>query len=187
MKQTALFFGSFNPIHHGHVNVARAAIETGKIKEVVFIVSPHNPFKRDVDLLPEQQRLDFVSSVLSREKQMTYSDVEFQLSRPNYTINTLRHLDVFPGSKTHTLLMGADIFVQMKTWQGASEMLSHNLMIYPREGWQLPEKSDKITLLDSPMISISATMIRQKVEKQEEINHLVSEEVAAYFYETNLK
>jgi nicotinate-nucleotide adenylyltransferase len=187
MKQTALFFGSFNPIHHGHVNVARAAIETGKIKEVVFIVSPQNPFKRDVDLLPEQQRLDLVSSVLSREKQMTYSDVEFQLSRPNYTINTLRHLDVFPGSKTNTLLMGADIFVQMKTWQGAAEMLSHDLMIYPREGWQLPEKSDKITLLDSPMISISATIIRQKVEKQEEINHLVSEEVASYFYETNLK
>ena len=117
---------------------------------------------------------------------MTFSDVEFQLSRPNYTINTLRHLDVSPDSNTHTLLMGADIFVQMKTWQGAAEMLSHDLMIYPRLGWQLPEKSNKVTLLDSPMISISATMIRQKVEQQEEINHLVPEEVAAFFYETHL-
>ena len=187
MKRTALFFGSFNPIHHGHLNVARAAIETGKIKEVVFIVSPQNPFKRDVDLLPEQQRLGLVSSVLSREEHMTFSDVEFQLSHPNYTINTLRHLDVSPDSNTHTLLMGADIFVQMKTWQGAAEMLSHDLMIYPRLGWQLPQKSDKITLLDSPMISISATMIRQKVERQEEINHLVPEEVATFFYETHLK
>ena len=105
MKRTALFFGSFNPIHHGHLNVARAAIETGKIKEVIFIVSPQNPFKRDVDLLPEQQRLDLVSSVISGEEQMTFSDVEFQLSRPNYTINTLRHLDVSPESNTHTLLM----------------------------------------------------------------------------------
>ena len=187
MKRTALFFGSFNPIHHGHLNVARAAIETGKIKEVIFIVSPQNPFKRDVDLLPEQQRLDLVSSVISGEEQMTFSDVEFQLSRPNYTINTLRHLDVSPESNTHTLLMGADIFVQMKNWEGAAEMLSNYLMIYPRLGWQLPEKSDKITLLDSPMISISATMIRQKVERQEEINHLVPEEVATFFYETHLK
>jgi nicotinic acid mononucleotide adenylyltransferase len=75
----------------------------------------------------------------------------------------------------------------MKTWQGAEEMLSHDLMIYPRAGWQLPEESHKIKLLDSPMISISATMIRQKVERQEEINHLVPEEVAAFFYETHLK
>ena len=118
---------------------------------------------------------------------MTCSDVEFQLSRPNYTINTLRHLDVLNDSNTHTLLMGADIFVQMKTWQGAAEMLSHHLMIYPRAGWQLPEKSEKITLLDSPMISISATVIRQKVDQLEEINHLVPEEVAAFFYETHLK
>ena len=125
-------------------------------------------------------------SVLSRKKQMTYSDVEFQLSRPNYTINTLRYLDVLPDSNTHTLLMGADIFVQMKTWQGAEEMLSHNLMIYPRAGWQLPEESEKITLLDSPMISISASMIRQKVEQQEDIKHLVPNEVAAFFYETQI-
>jgi len=187
MKRTALFFGSFNPIHLGHLSVARAAIETGKIKEVIFIVSPQNPFKRDVDLLPEEQRLGLVSSVLSRQEQMICSDVEFQLSRPNYTINTLRHLNVFTESNTHTLLMGADIFVQMKTWQGAAEMLSHDLMIYPRAAWQLPEENDKITLLDSPMISISATMIRQKVEQQEEINHLVPEEVAAFFYETKLK
>lgn len=187
MKRTALFFGSFNPIHLGHLSVARAAIETGKIKEVIFIVSPQNPFKRDVDLLPEEQRLGLVSSVLSRQEQMICSDVEFQLSRPNYTINTLRHLNVFTKSNTHTLLMGADIFVQMKTWQGAAEMLSHDLMIYPRAAWQLPEENDKITLLDSPMISISATMIRQKVEQQEEINHLVPEEVAAFFYETQLK
>ena len=120
-----------------------------------------------MDLLPEQQRLGLVSAVLSRQKKMTCSDVEFKLSRPNYTINTLKHLDVLPDSNSHTLLMGADIFVQMKTWQGAAEMLSHNLMVYPRAGWQLPEESDKITLLDSPMISISATMIRQKVERQE--------------------
>ena len=77
--------------------------------------------------------------------------------------------------------MGADIFVQMKTWQGAAEMLSHDLMIYPREGWELPEESDKITLLDSPMISISATMIRQKVERLEEFNLLVPEVVAKFF------
>jgi nicotinate-nucleotide adenylyltransferase len=83
--------------------------------------------------------------------------------------------------------MGADIFVQMKTWQGAAEMLSYDLMIYPRLGSQLLEKSDKITLLECPMISISATMIRQKIERQEEINHLVPEEVATFFYETHLK
>ena len=96
-------------------------------------------------------------------------------------------MDVSPDSNTHTLLMGADIFVQMKTWEGATEMLSNDLMIYPRLGWQLPEKSDKITLLDSTMISISATMIRQKVERQEEINHLVPEEVATFFYEAHIK
>ncbi|MEC7173781.1 MAG: nicotinate (nicotinamide) nucleotide adenylyltransferase [Bacteroidota bacterium] len=187
MKRTALFFGSFNPIHHGHLNVAQAAIDTGKIKEVIFIVSPQSPFKSDVDLLPEQQRLRMVSSVLSSQKQMTCSDVEFQLSRPNYTINTLRNLNVFPGSNTHTLLMGADVFAQIKSWQNAEEILSHDFMIYPRGGWEIPDESDKITLLDSPMMSISATMIRQKVKQQEEISHLVPEEVAAFLYETHLK
>ena len=187
MKRIALFFGSFNPIHHGHLSVAKAAIDTGKIKKVIFVVSPQNPFKREVDLLPEQQRLDLVSLVLSRQEQMICSDVEFHLSRPNFTINTLRHMEVVPHSNTNTLLMGADIFDQMKNWQGAAEMLSHDLMIYPREGWELPKVADNITLLDSPMISISATMIRQKVERQEEINHLVPEEVAAFFYETHLK
>ena len=187
MKRIALFFGSFNPIHHGHLSVAKAAIDTGKIKKVIFVVSPQNPFKREVDLLPEQQRLDLVSLVLSRQEQMICSDVEFHLSRPNFTINTLRHMEVVPHSNTNTLLMGADIFDQMKNWQGAAEMLSHDLMIYPREGWELPKVADNITLLDSPMISISATMIRQKVERQEEINHLVPEEVAAFFYETHFK
>tara|TARA_B100001989_G_scaffold224008_1_gene178251 strand:- start:1806 stop:2369 length:564 start_codon:yes stop_codon:yes gene_type:complete len=183
MKRIALFFGSFNPIHYGHLNVAKAAIQTGIVEEVDFIVSPKNPFKRDVDLLPEQQRLDLVLSVLSNEDQMNCNDIEFHLPRPNYTIRTLRHLGIDPLANTHTLLMGADIYHQMKTWQGATEMLSHHLTIYPREGWQLPQASDNIVLLDSPMISISATMIRQKVESQEEINHLVPKQVAAFFYQ----
>lgn len=187
MKRIALFFGSFNPIHYGHLSVAKAAIDTGKIKKVIFVVSPQNPFKREVDLLPEHQRLDLVSSVLSQQEQMICSDVEFHLSRPNYTINTLRHMQVVPDSNTHTLLMGADIFEQMKNWQGAAEMLSHDLMIYPREGWELPKTAANITLLDSPMISISATIIRQKVEQQEEINHLVPDEVATFFYNTHPK
>ena len=183
MKRTALFFGSFNPIHFGHLNVAKAAIQTGIVAEVDFIVSPKNPFKRDVDLLPEQQRLDLVLSVLSNEDQMNCNDIEFHLPRPNYTIRTLHHLGIDPLANTHTLLMGADIYHQMKTWQGATEMLSHHLTIYPREGWQLPQASGNIVLLDSPMISISATMIRQKVESQEEINYLVPKEVAAFFYQ----
>ena len=187
MKRIALFFGSFNPIHYGHLSVAKAAIDTGKIKKVIFVVSPQNPFKREVDLLPEYQRLDLVSSVLSQQELMICSDAEFHLSRPNYTINTLRHMQVVPDSNTHTLLMGADIFEQMKNWQGAAEMLSHDLMIYPREGWELPKTADNITLLDSPMISISATIIRQKVEQQEEINHLVPDEVATFFYNTHPK
>ena len=183
MKKTALFFGSFNPIHFGHLNVAKSAIETGLVGEVDFIVSPKNPFKRDVDLLPEQQRLNLVLSVLSNERQMNCNDIEFHLPRPNYTIHTLHHLGIDPQANTHTLLMGADIYHQMKTWQGAAEMQSHHLTIYPREGWPLPQASDNVVLLDSPMISISATLIRQKVERQEEINQLVPKEVAAFFYQ----
>ena len=183
MKKTALFYGSFNPVHFGHLNVAKAAIETGIAREVDFIVSPKNPFKRDVDLLPEKQRLGLVLSVLSNEDKMSCNDIEFHLPRPNYTIHTLHHLGINPLANTHTLLMGADIYHQMKNWQGATEMLSHHLTIYPREGWQLPPASANIVLLDSPMISISATMIRQKVERQDEINHLVPKEVAAFFYQ----
>ena len=100
MKKTALFFGSFNPIHLGHLNVAKAAIEAGIVEEVDFIVSPKNPFKRDVDLLPEQQRLDLVLSVLSNEEQMNCNDIEFHLPRPNYTIHTLHHLGIDPR-QTH--------------------------------------------------------------------------------------
>lgn len=187
MKRTALFFGSFNPIHLGHLHVARSALNTKKIDQVVFVVSPQNPFKREVDLLPESQRLDLVSRVVANEEAMVCSDVEFHLPRPNYTINTLHHLGVLPGKDTHMLLMGADIFAQMKTWQGAEEMLSHELMIYPREGSTLPKASDKRTLLEDPLISISATIIRQKLEANQEISDLVPQEVANFFYATQEK
>ena len=105
MSRTALFFGSFNPIHHGHLGVAKAALQTQQVDHVTFVVSPQNPFKKQADLLPEHHRLNLAQQVLEDRPNMSVSDVEFALPKPSYTLDTLNFLTDKNPTAQYVLLM----------------------------------------------------------------------------------
>ena len=180
MSQTALFFGSFNPIHHGHLGVAKAALQTQRIDHVTFVVTPQNPFKKQADLLPEQQRLELANEVLADEPQMSVSDIEFYLPKPSYTLDTLEHLMEQDPLVQYVLLMGADTFAQIPQWKKGVELLDYDIMIYPRQGFELPPLGEKRILLDAPFMDVSATQIRDKIKTGEDVDHLVPQVVAAF-------
>lgn len=180
MSQTALFFGSFNPIHHGHLGVAKAALQSQRIDHVTFVVTPQNPFKKQTDLLPEQQRLELASKVLANQPNMSVSDVEFHLPKPSYTLDTLHHLMQQDPTAQYVLLMGADTFAQIPQWKKGVALLGYDIMIYPRLGFELPTSSEKRILLDAPFMDISATQVRDKIKAGEAVNHLVSQVVADF-------
>lgn len=180
MSQTALFFGSFNPIHHGHMGVAKAALQSRRIDHVTFVVTPQNPFKKQVDLLPEQQRFELAKKVLENQPKMSVSDVEFYLPKPSYTLDTLHHLFQIDPSAGYVLLMGADTFSQIPQWKKGLELLDYDIMIYPRLGFDLPTPGEKRILLDAPFMDISATQIRDKIKAGEPVDHLVSRVVAEF-------
>ena len=180
MSQTALFFGSFNPIHHGHLGVAKAALQTQRIEQVRFVVTPQNPFKKQADLLPEQQRLALAEKVLENQPNMSVSDVEFHLPKPSYTLDTLRHLIQQDAAASYVLLMGADTFAQIPQWKKGLELLDYEIMIYPRMGFDLPTPGEKRILIDAPFMDISATQVRDKIKAGEAVDHLVSQVVADF-------
>ena len=180
MSRTALFFGSFNPIHHGHVGVAKAALQTQQVDHVTFVVSPQNPFKKQADLLPELHRLNLAQKVLKDRPNMSVSDVEFALPKPSYTLDTLNFLTGKTPTTQYVLLMGADTFAQIPQWKNGEQLLKYKMMIYPRLGFELPAPNENRILLDAPIMEISATQVRDKIKAGEEVDHLVPDVVAEY-------
>lgn len=180
MSRTSLFFGSFNPIHHGHLGVAKAALQTQQVDHVTFVVSPQNPFKKQADLLPEHHRLTLAQQVLKDLPNMSVSDVEFTLPKPSYTLDTLNFLTDKNPTAQYVLLMGADTFAQIPQWKNGERLLKFKMMIYPRQGFELPAPNENRILLDAPIMEISATQVRDKIKTGEEVDHLVPDVVAEY-------
>ena len=160
-----LFFGSFNPIHKGHVSVARAALESSVLAEIWFVVSPMNPFKDDKDLAPAIHRVEMVKGALINEPRMKACDVELSLPIPSYTSITLEHLKTLHPNVEFVLLVGWDTFQSMPQWHRAVDVMKYKKIIYPRGNDEV-NRAVKITeglLLDQPLLSISATDIRRKM------------------------
>ena len=166
-RSIGLFGGSFNPIHCGHIALARHLLQAAGLDEVWFVVSPMNPFKTQAtDLLADDLRLHMVRMALADQPQMQACDVEFHLPRPSYMWNTLQHLvRQYPDSR-FTLLIGADNWLSFQRWAHWQEiMVHHAIVVYPREGCPVSQHSlpTGVTLVPAPLFPVSSTMIRQRV------------------------
>ncbi|MFY8133083.1 MAG: nicotinate (nicotinamide) nucleotide adenylyltransferase [Bacteroidia bacterium] len=181
-KRVGLFFGSFNPIHNGHLILAELILEKASLNECWFVLSPHNPHKKKSSLLDQNHRLFLLQEVLKNHPNLKISTIEFKLPQPNYTINTLVHLkEQFPEIDFH-LIMGMDNLENFLHWKSPEEIMEiANLLVYPRVGHQIPswaENHSKISVIETPMIEISSTIIRERVKSGLTIHGFVPEIVA---------
>jgi len=183
-----LFFGSFNPIHNGHLSIARYMVENIGIDQLWFVVSPQNPFKKVENLLGDNHRLEMVRLAIKGNSRLFVCDIEFKLPKPSYTINTLTALHQEYPADEFVIIMGADNFVQIKKWKEYEKLIGeYYFFIYPRPGFDLSshDLNGNFTLVDSPLMEISSTKIREDISAKREISHLLPPGVLRYIEEKN--
>ena len=176
----SIFGGSFNPIHNGHIALAKAFLEKENLDEVWFLVSPQNPFKVNQQLLADHLRLELVRKAIADNPHFRASDYEFQLPKPSYTWNTLQHLSHDYPTHRFTLLVGGDNWAAFDRWYHAEDILSnYKIVVYPRRGQEIDKSTlpTNVSLLQTPLIDVSSTDVRQRVEQGEDISKLVPEEI----------
>ena len=175
-----LFFGSFNPIHSGHLIIANIMMETTDLDEIWFVVSPQNPFKRRGSLLHEFDRIDMVNQAIYDNYNMRSSDIEFSMPKPSYTIDTLTNLSSKHTNKKFSLIIGEDNLSHFPKWKSSDQLLqNYQLYVYPRPNVQ-PSKlhsHPNVKMVEAPLIDISATFIRRCIQSDLSIKYLVPEAV----------
>ena len=192
MKRTLLYFGSFNPVHRGHIALAEYAIATDIADQVILIVSPQNPHKQLADLAAEFSRYEMCTAACQASKypeQILVSAVEFTLPRPSYTIDTLRFLSENFGDKmSFSILMGADNIARCDQWKEYEQILaSYPIFVYPRPGYQVDKFTDRLTYLaDAPLFDFSATDVRNALSAGQPISEMVCPEVERYIKSNKL-
>ena len=180
-----LYFGSFNPIHIGHLIIANSIIQEASVEKVWFVVSPHNPLKKKSSLAHEQDRLDMVRAAVYDNYLLEASDIEFSLPKPSYTIDTLIYLEEKYPENEFCLIMGEDNIDQIKKWKNHEVLLeNYEILIYPRPAGSKKQNKavpgGNIRFLDMPMIDISATMIRNRIRQGKSVQYLIPESVLGF-------
>lgn len=193
-KNIALFFGSFNPIHIGHLVIANHIANNNIIDEVWFIVSPQNPFKEKKTLLQDYHRLYLVEEAIHDNEKLKASNIEFNLPQPSYTIDTLTYIKEKYPTVNFSIIMGEDNLKSFHKWKNYEIILrDYNIIVYPRVnvGNDLKTQSEilnhkNVTLLtDIPVMDISASFIRNNIKKGKSIRYLVTDKVLKYIDEMN--
>lgn len=181
MKRIALFFGSFNPIHIGHLALANYIAEYADVDEVRFIVSPHNPLKASNKLIADDLRLKWVEKATKNYAKFTVSDIEFHLKKPSYTYQTLCKLKELEPENEFTLIMGADNLDIFNKWKNYDQIINDfNILVYPRLGFShtIPnEWSKKMKIIKSPIFEISATFIRDAIKGKKDVKFFLPQEI----------
>lgn len=185
-----LFGGSFNPIHNGHVRLAKSLLQEAALDEVWFLVSPQNPFKQNQQLLDDDKRLQLVRLALKEEPQLMASDFEFHLPKPSYTWNTLQALEQEYPERKFTLLIGGDNWEAFDKWYCYEDILKrYPIIVYPRAGSKVPDvkfQASDIQIVKTPLINISSTQIRQRLQEGKSVRGLVNTEVAMVIEQEHL-
>lgn len=166
MKRTGIFGGSFNPIHNGHISLARQLLDKAGLDEIWFVVSPQNPLKQRGQLLDDDKRLQMVKEALAHEPHMTASDYEFHLPRPSYMWDTLQSLSHDYPENQFTLLIGGDNWNCFDRWYHHDDIIRHYpIVIYPRDTSNIDPAllPPHVKLVNTPLYSISSTEIRQRI------------------------
>ena len=177
MNKIGLFFGSFNPIHIGHLIIAEYMAENSDLKEVWFVVSPNNPFKKREQLLDAHHRLYMVNLAVENDSRFRVSDVEMHLPCPSYTVHTLLKLEEMYPKKQFCIIMGEDNLENISKWKNAEFILEHYpIYVYPRAGHgtnaaDLP--GGDIHAVNAPYIDISATLIRNSIKQGKRVQYML--------------
>jgi nicotinate-nucleotide adenylyltransferase len=179
----AVYSGSFNPIHNGHLLIAQKVLESHAAEEVWFLVSPMNPLKKKSLLWPESDRLAMVKLAVEEKQGMKASDYEFSFPRPTYTVNTLESLRKDYPNDEFILMAGGDNVSNFHRWYKYDYIIDkYGLIVYPRPGYSLKKFKDKpnVRVIEGPLLDISATDIRKKILRNEPITGLVPPAVEEY-------
>lgn len=183
-RKIGLFFGSFNPIHVGHLIIANHMLEFTNLDRIWFVVSPCNPLKNKESLIDERQRLYMAKLAIDNNPNFKASDVEFKLPIPSYTIKTLAYLSDWHPEYDFSLIMGSDNLQNFKKWKNYETILElYSIFVYPRPNTNIDEwmNFQNINLIENvPLMEISASHIRQLVKEKKSIQYLVPEEVRKY-------
>lgn len=200
-KHIGLYFGTFNPIHVGHLVIANHMAEYTELDEVWLVVTPQNPLKKKTSLLEDYHRLAMVKIAIDDNTKLRASDIEFKLPKPSYTVNTLVHLREQHPDKAFALIMGEDNLRTLHKWKNYDEILKqHKIYVYPRtlteseleEMNQIDSNSKpevynhaNIILVDAPVMKVSASFIRKSIQDLKDVRYLLTEPVFKYVEEMN--
>ena len=179
-ERVGLLFGSFNPIHIGHLIIANYIVENTNINKIWFVVSPHNPLKNSKDLLEESLRYKLVKLAIKKNKNFKASDLEFGMEKPSYTIKTLRYLKSKYKTREFVLIIGEDNLDSFEKWKDYKEILSsYEIIVYPRANIRTDKFSDNrnIYRVKAPQIEISSTQIRENIRQNKSNAYLLPEAV----------
>mgnify|MGYP002672163531 FL=1 len=174
--RTGIYGGSFNPIHNGHIAIARAMLDCGAVDEVWLMVSPQNPLKQSADLLDEQLRLDMTRRATADIPCVTACDYEFHMPRPSYMWHTLQSLSRDYPDREFTLLIGADNWQVFDRWYHADDIIAHYpIRIYPRRGYDIEASTlpQNVKLVDTGLYDVSSTMVRERIRRGEDVSQLI--------------
>ena len=191
MKEAGLLFGSFNPIHIGHLVLANYLMEYHPFDEIWFVVSPQNPFKEKEGLAPADKRFEMVELATQAEPRFKACNIEFEMPVPSYTIHTLNKLSTSYSDHRFSLVIGSDNLLTFNRWHQAKEILEkYPMVVYPRPGYpeQEAEKGllKKVKIIKAPLLDISSTLIRKGLQENKNLRFLLPNEVYSFISSNQL-
>lgn len=177
--EIGLFFGSFNPIHVGHLIIANHILNETALEKIWFVVSPQNPFKTSATLLNEYDRLHLVRTAVEEDPRIRASDIEFTLPKPSYTVNTLAFLSEKYPEHAFSIIMGSDSFQNLHKWKNYEVIIKRcPVYVYLRPGFEVVNTiNSKLTIVDAPMLQISATQIRELIKNGKSVRYMIPQPV----------
>lgn len=178
-KKVGIFGGSFNPIHTGHIALAKGLCQQAGLDEVWLMVSPMNPFKKEAtDLLTDKLRLEMAEQAIADEPKLKACDYEFHMPKPSYTWHTLQALSQDFPNVDFTLLIGGDNWTSFDKWFHHEDILSHYpIIVYPRKGCDIGKVPSGVTIVETPLLNISSTEIRQRIKEGKSIHGMVPDSI----------
>lgn len=186
MKKTGLYFGSFNPIHIGHLIIANQILTNSDLQEIWFVISPHNPLKEKNTLLDDNHRLSLVKVAIEDNPDFKACDIEFKMPKPSYTIHTLLNLEEKYPNRKFCLIIGSDNLFSFEKWFNYEQILkNYQLYVYPRPNYiDCPFKTHpSVKWVDAPLIEISSSAIRNAIKNNISVRYLLPDKVLDYINE----
>lgn len=188
-RKVGLYFGSYNPIHIGHMVIANYMVEYTDIDELWFVVSPQNPHKKKVNLLDDYQRLEMVHRAIGKDHRFQASSIEFGLPKPSYTIDTLAHLKERHPNNQFVILMGSDNLENFHKWKNYEAIVeNYGVIVYPRPGFDESkvQQHKNITIAHgAPLMEISSSFIRDAIKEGKDVRYFLPAESGVYLEEMN--